>query len=259
MSGSFVAGNLSRLYVVETPAYLISGSNLSLVTDSSGYPAGIAPDDPWSLPPLLVNTETMPLCMISFVDCEIRNVTDGCASACSPCLTAGSVSAVALTNTTAYTAPGTSLVRVSITGQTLDSNSIGPISITDGYSSLVTNGSLYQMPQTLTDDHVHSRCDGTVFFLRSDRKKREDRSRRSRDPQPMTVVIPSEASWNGRILEYKNIGDEPVVIEVIGHKIDGSRTIGRSVTLNPLDSITLRNRGGRYYIVSRYTAPYVCA
>lgn len=258
VSGAFVAGVTNQLFVIETPLYMTQGGNLGLVTDSPAYPTGLSSGDPWTLPPLTINNETMPLCLITIMDGEVRNMSgDPCASSCGPCFTGSAMSLVALSNTTAYTASGTSLVHVAITGQNMSGHATGPLLVTDGYSSVVDNGSTFSIPLVITSDYMHTRCDGTDFYL--DGSQRSDgpgpgkqRGPYQREPHPLTVVLPGESSWNGRILNYKNIGKEVVLIETMKHKIDGSKKIGKVLALQPGEALTLKNKSGRYYIWSRY-------
>ena len=246
-TGRLVVPEGSPLYIFETPTY-IEGQR----GDSAELPPSLVttPENAWLFPPPRTNIETPCLYMITCSDCEFRNIGS--------CPRSGvfidAFDSVAFCNTDSYILNRTNLVGTRVTGQNLRSNTGGPLRITEGYGSLVTNGSTFELSRTITVDYVHTREDGTYFYVDPQGSEKCHKLSKSRK---LTIVIPGEVEWNGRILKYTNIAERRNVIVILKTKrhFHGGRGLGKKMELPPGASVTLKNRNGVYWVDSLFVAP----
>ena len=148
-----------------------------------------------------------------------------------------------LTNTLNYR--GTLHIQgpIVVTGQTLRDNATGPISALVNDSSHLTNGSLFLLYRTITENFTHTQYDGQVFHI--------DASNECKGSS-LTITLPDDPLWNGRILQYKRIDcDECNDVMIVSNGcIDGKQD--RIIYLDPFEAIELQNRAGHYLVLSHY-------
>lgn len=144
------------------------------------------------------------------------------------------------------------------TGQTLLDNRTGPIYGLLDDASVVTNGSVFLLYRTITENYTHTMNDGQIFHIDATGgasgtsvRLNSGGSNDNRAHNTLTITLPKDPLWNGRILKYKRIDCNECrgVVLISEACFDGSV---RCIYLDPFDAIELQNRGGNYVILSRY-------
>lgn len=179
-----------------------------------------------------------------------------------------------LTNTTLYTA--SLVVKYNILLYGLGTNITGPLFVLDDGSSPIWNGSLTILPVILTCDYIHTRGDGTIFYIDASHgninrhnpsapyvsaqqggkgSKLSGRQSESKEERVLTITLPCETAWPGRIFEYVRIDDNECARVIL--KTDRGRFRGqksRVISLRPFETIRIQYYCGDYLILSRYEA-----
>lgn len=166
-----------------------------------------------------------------FINSIIRNVTT------LGCNTEGSV---AISDTDNYKLSMTQIINIIVTGQRSTSNMTGPILAAENYGSFISNGATFELPRTITESYTHCKYDGTYFYIDANSN--------------ITVSLPNNADWTGRVFKYKNISrNNRNVVLSNGRNFDGDKCLGTKIKLPPGASIELHNRVGIYYVFSYHT------
>ena len=148
----------------------------------------------------------------------------------------------------------------------------GPILASFGSSSLIYNGATFILPVVIRSDYVHSRLDGTIFYVDAGNTHLGDalttnekcNSRCSK----IAITLPSGSlltpgiqsygtatsdfdpatSWSGRLIEYKRIDCNSSARVEIKLFLEGRETC---LTLDHGQAFKLHNLNGVWYVLSR--------
>jgi hypothetical protein len=140
------------------------------------------------------------------------------------------------------------LICVRILGAGRGENLNGPIFSTYNSSSLITNGSTFELPIIIEGDYTHSKLDGIIFYIKIKGHCSKACDCKCRN-ESVTINLSSDCDWNGRVIKYKRIDCSHITVNIRSDSSIEQECLGE-VCIRPHEAIELHNLEGNWYILS---------